>query len=354
MNNDTKSHTVLHYRTHLMGIAALWIYLFHEWIPLAPNVPVLGFTEDFIKQIGFFGVDIFFFLSGMGLTHAIEKYSLSVFYQRRFLRILPPYILTAIILMLANGWLFPQFLKHLFGVTFFTENIYALLWFVPAISIFYLLFPLYHFIFKKAGNKILFTGVMLMLWLTASLLAAKHMRLDLFGFTNRIPIFLVGILIGSLGKKGVPAFPKWIWVLLFGIFIAGLATAYQTNYKGLYLLVPVSNCCVPNFLMAFSGTFLFAEILKLCDTYGRKLGKIFLAVLRFFGTISFEFYCVQELVAEKIKHTLNGMFWDSITNAIMLVGVTVSALLLRFACFLLQKAGTYLFKKIALAKKHEP
>ena len=58
MKNDIKSPAILHYRTHLMGLAAIWIYLFHEWIPLAPNIPIIGFIENFIKQIGFFGVDI--------------------------------------------------------------------------------------------------------------------------------------------------------------------------------------------------------------------------------------------------------------------------------------------------------
>ena len=115
--------SILTYRTHLMGIAALWIYLFHEWIPLAPNIPILGFIEGFIKQIGFFGVDIFFFLSGMGLIYAIEKHSVSRFYQRRFLRILPSYILMAIVLMFVNAWTLSEFLNHLFGITFFTKNI---------------------------------------------------------------------------------------------------------------------------------------------------------------------------------------------------------------------------------------
>ena len=73
MKNNCTAPDIVSYRTELMGLAALWIYIFHEWVPLAPNVPVLGFIEGFIKQIGFFGVDIFFLLSGMGLIFAIEK-----------------------------------------------------------------------------------------------------------------------------------------------------------------------------------------------------------------------------------------------------------------------------------------
>lgn len=346
MDKKSQTYNIVTYRTHLMGIAALWIYIFHEWIPLAPNIPILGFAEGFIKQIGFFGVDIFFLLSGMGLIFAIEKHSLSIFYKRRFLRIIPPYVLTAILILFAENWNFTEFLSNLLGITFWTKNIYALLWFVPAITVFYLLFPLYHSILKKAKNKLLFTGAMITIWLIASLLAAKHMRIDLFGFTNRIPIFLVGILIGWYCKNETPPFPKRLWTILCPfLFAIGLGLAYATNYQALYLLVPVSNSCIPNFLMAFSGCFLFSKLLHLCDTYGKKIGKGLLAVLRFFGTISFEFYCVQELVGEKIKIALGGMLWDSITNAIMLCGVILSALALHFLCRGLQKLGKYIIQK---------
>ena len=135
MKNNCTAPDIVSYRTELMGLAALWIYIFHEWVPLAPNVPVLGFIEGFIKQIGFFGVDIFFLLSGMGLIFAIEKHSLATYYKRRFLRVLPPYLIMAVVLMFVQSWTFPQFLKNLLGITFFTENMYALLWFVPAITI---------------------------------------------------------------------------------------------------------------------------------------------------------------------------------------------------------------------------
>ncbi len=331
-----KKADIFVHRTELMGLAALWIYIFHEWIPLAPNVPVLGFIEGFIKQIGFFGVDIFFLLSGMGLIYAIEKHSLATYYKRRLLRVLPPYLIMAVVLMFAQGWTLPQFLKNLFGITFFTENMYALLWFVPAITVLYLLFPLYYAIFKKAGNQILLTGGMLALWLVISLLLKNHMRLDLFGFTNRIPVFLVGVLLGWLLKEKTFKIPKWMWGVFLLMFVFGLTTAYLTNYKGMYLLVPVSNCCVPNFCMAISGAFLFTKGMDLLERYG----KILLKVLSFFGAMSLEFYCVQELVGEKIKTVFIGKAWDSITNLLMLLGVTLSALLLHFICTGIQKVLT--------------
>ncbi len=342
-------HEIQRYRTHLMGIAALWIYIFHEWVPLAPGIPVLGFLEGFIKQIGFFGVDIFFLLSGMGLIRAIETHSALTFYKRRFLRILPPYALMALVIAAVNQWSVSQFLKNLFGITFFTENIYALLWFVPAIAIFYLVFPLYYAAFRRVSGQATFTGCVMLLWLIASLLAAEHMRLDLFGFTNRIPIFLTGILIGWLLKEKPRRTPKPLWLVLFVLFAVGLVTAYATNYRGIYILVPVSNCCVPNFLMAFSGVFLLARGLHLIALYTKGFGKILLKLLHFFGTISLEFYCVQELVGERLKTLLIGITPDSVTNAILLFCVTLSALVLRFVCVGIQKAG----RRVVNARRKE-
>jgi hypothetical protein len=46
-----------------------------------------------------------------------------------------------------------------------------------------------------------------------------------------------------------------------------------------------------------------------------------------------------------MKTLLGGLFWDSITNAIMLCGVILSALALHFLCRGLQKLGKYIIQK---------
>ena len=323
-----------------MGIAALWICIFHEWIPLAPGIPVLGFIEGFVKQIGFFGVDLFLLLSGMGLTHAIGKYNLPTFYKRRLLRVLPPYALMATVIAWQKGWSVSVFLRNLFGITFFAENMYALLWFVPAITVLYLLFPLYYALMCRTHRPTVFTGCALILWLTVSLLVKDRMRLDLFGFTNRIPIFLTGILLGHLHKNGrLPKRTPPMIPIHIALFIIGLVTAYLTNYRQTYLLVPVSNCCVPNFLLAVSGAFLFSGTLGWLSHHTSVLAKGLIAFLGFFGTVSLEFYCVQELIGERLHAVLQGTLPDSVTNAVTLLAITLAAVCLRCVCLLITAGG---------------
>ena len=53
------------YRTELMGIATLWVMLFHYG---NINIPII----DNLRIIGYGGVDIFLFLSGIGLSFSIK------------------------------------------------------------------------------------------------------------------------------------------------------------------------------------------------------------------------------------------------------------------------------------------
>lgn len=103
------------YRSSLMGIAMLSVFLFHsmgDWMP------------PFIHNIaanGAIGVDVFLFLSSIGLTYSITKNpSVTAFYKRRVLRIMPTYwfimtcvylfvfILTAVHIMPDNYYRIPR------------------------------------------------------------------------------------------------------------------------------------------------------------------------------------------------------------------------------------------------------
>ena len=107
------------------------------------------------------------------------------------------------------------------GIKFYTETIYQLLWFVPAILTLYLLFPLYYNFFKKASNKVEFTACVWIIWLLLTLALENivgNIRPDFYGFTNRIPIFIVGILAGDILRKKEIILDKSKWILTtFGL-----------------------------------------------------------------------------------------------------------------------------------------
>ena len=77
------------YRGELMGLAIIFVVLFHVGLP----------REDAffgLKRMGNIGVDFFLFLSGMGLWFSWTKHpSLRKFYLRRFLRVYPTWLFMA-------------------------------------------------------------------------------------------------------------------------------------------------------------------------------------------------------------------------------------------------------------------
>lgn len=119
MNNPIHAN---YYRADIDGLRAIAILLvlFHH-----------AFPKSF--ESGFFGVDIFFVLSGYLITQIIlkdieaKKFSFAVFYQRRVKRIFPALILVlGFTLIMAWIWLLPEDLirtgKHILSGAFFSAN----------------------------------------------------------------------------------------------------------------------------------------------------------------------------------------------------------------------------------------
>ena len=317
----------------LMGFAALWIYIYHVWQPMFGAVPVLGRLEAIIKYVGFTGVDLFFFLSGGGLVFSIQKGTIWRFYQRRLERILIPYLILGVCFALAYQWSFPLFLSRISGVYFYTKSMYGFLWYIPAILTFYLFFPAYYALFSRSKNRTLFTAVVLAVWLALSILLKNTLREDLYGFTNRIPIFLLGVYCGQKMKDGTDTLPRWFPLVSAGLLLGGIALSYLTNVRKVELLFPVSNAAFPNILLTLGIAFLVPWI-------GKRVIRRPLPWLSrffgFFGMISLTFYCTQELLLN-LYHRAVGLNHPLLDNLALVALVTcASYLLYRLVEWLLQ------------------
>ncbi len=319
------------HRKAIMGFAALYIFVFHEYQPiLTPGS--LWFKLFFgIRHLGFMGVDIFFLLSGIGLTYSIHKSGISMFYYKRLRRIAFPFLCIGIIRAIYDKWFFVEFIKNVTGINFWTRSIYSYLWFVPAIATFYLIFPLYNKVFEKMSNKISFTGAVICIWLLLSMIFADYMksivREDFYGFTNRIPVFVIGVLLGWLSQNRKLYLKGISWIFVFLLNLVGLYLAYQTNCKSMFILVPVSNCCVPNLLMASTLTMMFAKFFEMIS--GVKVGKPVMIFFGFFGMISLELYCVQEFLGGIILQRMQTAFPIS-KNIVIFIAVTLAAIALYY------------------------
>ncbi|MCQ2407498.1 MAG: acyltransferase [Oscillospiraceae bacterium] len=320
------------YRGAIMGIAAIWILIFHEWIQLTVtpedgSYHVINMLERYIKAIGFCGVDIFLMLSGIGLTFAIKKDSLGKFYYRRLRRILLPFLTVAVIRFILEDWGWQNFIGNVTGWKFYTVSMYSYLWFVPAICTLYLVFPLYYKLFLCAESKIMFTIGAIIVWLMATLYLRDSLRGDLFGFTNRIPVFLIGILFGWMTQnRREIVFTPQTWLHIIFTALLGFYLAFLANFRGYPLIVPVSNCCIPNCLIAISFPFLLAKGFSLLEQKAARFGKAVLQIFAFFGAFSLEFYCVQEWLAGWLMPKLFEHGWQNPgVNLVIFVSVTAAA-----------------------------
>ena len=320
------------HRKLIMGFAAIYILIFHEYQHILSHGSFWYEIFHCFKRFGFMGVDVFFLLSGMGLTYSIHKTGVGMFYYKRLRRIAFPFLCIGIIRAVYDNWAFVDFVKNVTGINFWIKNMYSYLWFVPAIAAFYLLFPLYNKIFEKMSNKISFTGVVICIWLLLSMIFAGSMksagREEFYGFTNRIPVFVIGVLIGWLSQNRKLYIKGISWVFIILLNAVGFYLAIQTNYNNMFILVPISNCCIPNMLMAVSLTMLLVKLFDLLSK--AKVGKPVTLFFGFFGMISLEFYCVQELLGRIILPNMSTAL-PIAKNIVLFAAVTLAATALYYA-----------------------
>lgn len=123
--------TISDVRGELFGFSIITIILFHYF----ENLEAAGFggaasviTKIYNLALGSSGVEIFLFLSGMGLFYSLSgDPRLSEFYRKRLTRILPAYLvlggagwLILDILLRKTGWL--RFLLDFSTLSFWTEG----------------------------------------------------------------------------------------------------------------------------------------------------------------------------------------------------------------------------------------
>ena len=86
---DIELENISRYRGELMGIAMLFIILFHVSLPR--NDLFFG-----LRRMGNIGVDMFLFLSGIGLWFSwIKTPSARHFFMKRYLRVYPAWLIVA-------------------------------------------------------------------------------------------------------------------------------------------------------------------------------------------------------------------------------------------------------------------
>ncbi len=177
------------YRNACMGFAILWIMFFHcgAAITLEPFQTV--------KALGYGGVDIFIFASGIGCWHSLKKNPDALsFLERRARRVLPTWITFMLIwwsTLDVQGLEPPPsaFLGNLFFVQAFIDWRFSFNWYMSALPVLYILAP---YFFALSARRSPMTVLTALLILTVPFLDQDYLIL-----VTRLPIFFLGFYVGA-------------------------------------------------------------------------------------------------------------------------------------------------------------
>jgi len=217
-------------RSFIMGIAIIWVALYH--IPTHTTIPVLRYFQD----IGYGGVDIFIFVSGIGIYRSLENDSDVVsFLGRRLKRLLPSYIPFIILWMVVRFITYQIFLTEVLGnitmTGWWNGSGNQFNWYVDGILLFYLLAPYIHGILSNSNNdreQLCYASLLLLL---AFVISLSFLHGKLLMAMSRLPLFVLGMIVAS-EKDCISRFLKGriMWGVWTAISVLGMVALYYILY----------------------------------------------------------------------------------------------------------------------------
>lgn len=291
MEKAYKNYYLSNYRTAFMGFSIIWVMLFH-----------LGISDRIINCItrfGYLGVDIFLFLSSYGLYYSIKKdSSITHFYKKRFLRILPSYYIVLlsifIITCLYSGTFdLIQLFEKMSFLGYFIPSLEwpYFLWYIPAILFLYSIFPLLYKNLEKLKEKRFLLPLFILLTIINFLLTDyifdNNYDKGLILLIPRTFIFILGLIWADVEYHNIEKVckHKTIFILLFflSLFIILICDIFLTEYTIRFFMFDYIT-----FIFGIAGIFIIWIFLY--NIFPNVIKKIII----FSGSHSLELYCIHE------------------------------------------------------------
>ena len=310
------------HRTFLMGVA-ISLVLYHHLTVKVQN-GLIGKAYMFFRVTGAMGVDIFLFLSAIGLYVSFSKNNdIALFYKKRFIRIIPTYLIICTPFYLHTIGDIKYFLSHLFLISFWTEGNGD--WFIAAIIVLYLLYPLLYQVLKKIG-RIKGYCVENCVWLIATIFIAIISPV-FFDHTNRlwarIPVFLFGLFMANpiLSHKDIPN-KHLLPILIINVVSLGIEAIFCLQGA------EVAYSFWPRLVyFPLSISFIIGVIFILNRTNVKR--SLFYKFMCLLGTITLEIYLLNQRLINfftnltSMLHIKNEFFSLSIGNALGVIATIV-------------------------------
>lgn len=279
---------------YLRGLAALSILSFHfsTWIFGEQN------PDSFLGKIGFYGVSIFYILSGLTLYYVYKDKiegatNIKIFFLKRIFRIYPLlFLVTTLNLVFGstakNIWIYLSNITGLFGFIDPDGYIATGAWSIGNELVFYLFFPIILIIGKN--TKYLFSilffvmvaiGVYFSFFYISSQSSLENEWYKYVNPFNQIFLFFSGVLIGMMKRRSIKPLIS-ILALLVLIIIFSL---YPINNE-IQLITNIER-------LVFS--FIMFLICMIFYWTNYDLHTVFKKILVFFGDISYSVYLLHPI-----------------------------------------------------------
>ncbi len=340
------------YRGELMGFAIIIVMLFH--IPLARSSAFFG-----LRRMGNLGVDIFFFLSGIGLWFSwTKRQDYLRFYLNRALRIYPVWLMVA-------GWYYisrfspghPSYalpfggtgnatadsIIDLAGDVLFNWDFWLhdelTFWYVPATMMLYLFAPPYMEMIRR-HRVMQWLVVLPLMWcvmvqyITPLRQSVGHIEI----FWSRVPIFFLGINCAEAVRqqRRIDAQAWWLTALLWCVSLGACVWLEQYRH-GKFPLFLERMLYIP---LAITTILIMTELFRRMD--GKRWHRLsFNGLWAWIGGISLEIYLFHSeyLVKPLSKQHLG--YWPTFF-LVLVISLPVAWLLGKVAQYIINKVKPHL------------
>lgn len=339
-----KYEKLYRHRSLWMGMAMLWIVFAHMTFPIS-NAVLAQF-----RSLGYGGVDIFLFASGLGCYFSYDKNKNPYeFFKKRILRLWPVWWAFMIVWVPYKIYCnMPKkaLLGNIFGIQGFTNLGNEFNWYITALFLFYMFTPVFCEIINRIQKRrelifwiLFFMGLTVPFWTSNGLIIT----------VTRIPVYFLGMYFGKLGKEGKELSVKTAVVLgCLSICGAGVLLHFIKHYRailwshGLYWYPFI--LIIPGVCMLLS---VVAEFFR-----DKKLMRMLEKGISVAGKYSFEIYLAHVIIFEIFKRIIlpNGIVQNTLLNwCVVLVLVVIGTILLFWMSKLMRlilNAAMKLFQKI--------
>ena len=267
-----------------MGLSAISILLCHA---NGNQVAIHSFFAR-VLSIGGYGVDVFLFLSGLGLWYSLSNFyresykknaslNLLGWYKKRYKRLIITYLFVSVpfysIYCVINGLSFTEFLSYVSTVSFWTSHQGQ--WFVDALIPLYAISPFLFFCFKKEKTRlfVLIVLSLVCLGITAMPNNEANPLLSVWGnvqyVVGRVPSFVFGMWLAPYILANYRVRRPLVYVIISS-FLYFLTNAIPYH---------ITSACFTTIPLVF----VFVWIVNLSINWANRL-------FAFFGRISLESY----------------------------------------------------------------